>query len=151
MEPSASKCGDMFDGQQGRDGPLVMTGSFPEHVRSGSGLHGTVTLTNPADIRIRGTSASQPDIFVTEAGEIVATPVARDDVGVLLDLAPGASRVFDATGSLLRCSPEVGPGSSGEQPLAPGRYEIHAVLPVLGGEEGRSVTVLGGPWALEVE
>jgi hypothetical protein len=59
MEPSASKCGDMFDGQQGRDGPLVMTGSFPERVRSGSGLHGTVTLTNPADVRIRGTSASQ--------------------------------------------------------------------------------------------
>ena len=116
---------------------LTLTGAFPERVRTErSTVEGTVTITNATSRRIDGLAASQPDVYVTQGGRIVAEPLPSDDVGLALELAPGAARDFSATGSLRGCSDQ--------QPLPPGRYELHAVLRV--GE----ATAAGGPWPLEI-
>jgi hypothetical protein len=119
----------------------VLTGSFPERVRAGeqAAFDGAVTVTNTSGRRVEGLCAIQPDVYVTQSGRTVVAPVPRDAVGVLLDLAPGASREFAGVGSLRR------PDGAA---LPPGRYEIHAVLRVVGNGE-RSPA--GGPWPLEVE
>jgi len=115
-----------------------VSGSFPERARAAerTAFDGTVTITNDTDRRIEGLAASQPDVYLTRDARIVATPVPRDDVGLLLDLAPRAGRSFDTMGSLRRCADD--------QPLPPGLYEIHAVLRFDGKE------AVGGPWQLEV-
>lgn len=152
MRPNVfGRCGDRIDDDQPDDGPLVMTGSFPARVGAGGDNRfvGTVTVTNRADVRVSGTTASEPAVFLTESGRIVATPVSRDDVGVLLDLAPAARHVFDATASLLRCTP-AGGNRPDEHSLSPGRYAVHAVLTVVGGTPRDDITVIGGPWLVDV-
>src|SRR4051794_716573 len=98
---------------------VTMTGSFPARVRAARAtFSGTVTLTNDGHERFEALSASRPDVYVKQGGAIVAGPLPRDDVGLVIDLAPGATREFSATGSLRRDG----------RPLAPGRYEVHVVL-----------------------
>ena len=96
-----------------------------------------MTITNATSRRIDGLAASQPDLYVTQRGRIVATPLPRDDIGLSIELAPGAAREFRTEGSLRRCRDQ--------QPLAPGRYELHAVL-----RFGDGPAATGGPWPLEV-
>src|SRR3954447_734340 len=113
---------------------LTLSGRFPERVRGGAAtFEGTVTVTNAERQRFQGLCAIAPDVYLTEDGRTVASPLPRDAVGVLLDLDPGASREFTAGGRL---------GA-----LRPGRYEIHAVLRVFGNGE---CSPGGGPWPLEV-
>ena len=131
-----SGCGETLS-EPGRDPRWNVTGAFPDRVREQSTLDGTVTITNATDRNIAGLSASRPDVYVTQHGRIVALPLPRDDVGVVLELAPGGARDYDAAGSLRRCSDQ--------QPLAPGRYELHALLRI------GDATAVGGPWPLEVE
>lgn len=116
-----------------------MTGAFPARVRAGeeSTVDGTVTVTNVTSRRIETLSASQPDVYLTREGATVTTPLPRDDVGLVLELEPGAARDFRASGSL-RQTPD-------QRPLSRGRYELHAVL-----RFGQAGSVTGGPWALEV-
>jgi hypothetical protein len=132
--PQAGECGQKV--RERGDRRLTVTASFPEPV-TGSGFEGTVTITNDSDRRIEGLAASQPDVYVTRAGTIVATPLPRDDVGLALDLAPGAAREFRTMGSLRHCVDQA--------PLGPGRYEVHAVLRIAG-----AGAAVGGPWPLEV-
>ena len=117
---------------------LTVTGSFPARVRATeqSTVEGTVTITNATGRPIQALAASRPDVYVKQDGAIVATPLPRDDVGLILELAPGAAREFSASGSLRR--------SSDQRPLAPGRYELHAVL-----RFGDGGSAAGGPWPLE--
>jgi hypothetical protein len=111
---------------------MRLTASFPARVRATDGptFEGTVTVINDSGRRVEGLAASRPDVTVRREGRIVAGPLPRDEVGLQLDLAPGARRELAAAGRL---------------PLAPGRYEIHAVLPIAGEEPAA-----GGPWSLEV-
>jgi hypothetical protein len=117
---------------------LTLAGAFADRVRAGerSTLEGTVTLTNHTGRRVEGLSASQPAVYVTRARKVVAIPLPRDEVGIVLDLAPGASRDFAAAAALRSCRDG--------RPLPPGPYELHAVLPV------GPTTAAGGPWALEI-
>jgi hypothetical protein len=96
-------------------------------------FEGSLTVTNASGERFQGLSAIAPDVYLAQGGRTVAPPLPRDAVGVLLDLEPGASRELAAAGSL--------------RGLAPGRYEIRAVLRVFG-QSQRSPE--GGPWPLEI-
>jgi hypothetical protein len=131
------QCGDELAGE--RPGPLTLAGSFPAAVRAAGRctFDGTVTIVNRSDVRVEGLAASRPDVYVLQSGRIVAMPLPRDEVGLQLDLASGATRDLLASGSLTSCS--------AARPLAPGRYEIRAVLPVAGADPA-----VGGPWPLEV-
>ena len=132
QDPHIGRGGDGLAVPSGRG--LTLTGSFPARVRAGEPTFtGTVTVTNTSAARFEGLSAVQPDVYLTASGRTVATPVPRDAVGLLLDLEPGASREFAATGSV--------------RGVPPGRYEIHAVLRVFGNGEKSPA---GGPWPLEV-
>jgi hypothetical protein len=140
--PDPGRCGGTFR-EEPRAG-LTLAGSFPERVRAtrDATVEGTVTVTNHTDRRVEGLSASRPEVYVTRAGEIVATPLPRDEVGIVLDLAQGAARDFAAAGSLRSCS-------RGE-PLPPGDYEVHAVLRVVEADGAQTVAAVGGPWRLEI-
>jgi hypothetical protein len=97
---------------------------------------------NHSDSRVEVLSASAPDVYLTRSRKIVATPLVRDLVGRQLVLAPGAVREFTATGSLRSCSDG--------RPLPPGRYEIHAVLVIVGTDGTGVREAVGGPWSLEI-
>jgi hypothetical protein len=132
--PQSSECGQRV--RVAGDQRLTVSASFPESV-SGSTFDGTVKVTNASARRVDGLAASQPDVYVMRAGTIVATPLPRDDVGLALDLAPGASREFRTAGRLRHCVDD--------EPLAPGRYEVQVVLRIAG-----AAAAVGGPWPLEV-
>jgi hypothetical protein len=140
--PAPGACGGPFavDGHPG----LTLAGSFPARVRArGQGtFDGGVTVANHTDRRVRGLAASRPDVYVTRAGAIVATPLPRDEVGLVLDLPPGADRDFAAAGSLRSCR--------GGRRLSPGRYEVHAVLRIEAVDGAHTIAAVGGPWALDI-
>jgi hypothetical protein len=117
---------------------LTLIGSFPARVRSTERTFaGTVTVVNDSERRVEALAASRPDVHLVRSGKSVTRPLPRDELGLQLDLAPGATRDLAATGSLTSGSPA--------RPLPPGRYEIHAVLPIVG-----EAPAVGGPWRLEV-
>ena len=144
IEPTdPAGCEAMF--RERASGPRVtLTGSFPERVGASrrSTFDGKVTIANPGEKRLEAVSASQPEVYVTQAGRIVATPVPQDALGLVVDLAPGAARDLSATGSLRRCADG--------QPLPPGRYEVHAVLRFTTGSGGEPGSAVGGPWRLVI-
>src|SRR4051812_34483095 len=110
---------------------MRLTGSFPARVEAGrSTVEGTVTVVNDGSEPVAVLAASRPDVYVMEAGEVVARPLPRDEVGLSLELAPGAERELAAAAGL---------------PRAAGRYDLYAVLPLVGEEPA-----VGGPWPLEV-
>ena len=110
---------------------LRLTGSFPARVELGRGtFEGAVTVVNDGPEPVEALAASRPDVTVLEHGRVVVGPLARDEVGIALRLAPGAGRELAAAGGL---------------PPVPGRYEIRAALPIVGEDPA-----VGGPWALEV-
>jgi hypothetical protein len=132
-----AQCGDEPAGAP--SGPLTLSGSFPARVRAAERrtFDGTVTVVNGSDARIQGLAASRPDLHVLRSGRIVAMPLPRDEVGLQLDLDPGAARELPAAGSLTSCRDG--------RPLPPGRYEVRAVLWIAGADPAA-----GGPWPLEV-
>lgn len=123
-----------------------MDGSFPASANaSGRGparFDGAVSVRNRAAAPVRGVAAAGAEVYVTRARTIVATPVAADAVGVLVDLAPGDEQPFAAGGSLIACD--------GGGRLASGDYEIYAVVRVLGDGDGDELEVVGGPWPLAI-
>ena len=131
------RCGDEL--AVGRSGPLTLTGSFPARLRAGerTTFDGTITIVNDSGRPVAGLAASRPDVYLLQAGRIMALPLPRDEVGLQLSLAHGAARDLPAAGSLTDCH--------AARPLPPGRYEIHVVLPIAGGEPA-----VGGPWRLEI-
>lgn len=152
----APACGDRVDALVSRPGSLEIKGAFPGRVASGGDgtFAVTVTATGTAG-RVTGTTSPYADIYVARAGEIVATPLPKDLIGRRLDLAAGASQTFTARGSLRQCTPDSTgtpastPADGTGAPLAPGRYEVYAVVSVIG-DDGKQVTSSGGPWMLEV-
>jgi hypothetical protein len=129
-----------------------MTGSFPASAgaASPSRFTGTVSIINRSPSTVSGMTSPTAEVFVTRDGEIVATPVARDALGLLVDLAPGTSRAFPATGSLLRCAAGEEGGDRVHRRLPAGRYEAYAVVNLTEMASGRELTVVGGPWPLAV-
>jgi hypothetical protein len=110
---------------------LRLTGSFPARVAIGSStFEGAVTVVNDGAEPVEVLAATWPDVTVLGRGRVVMSSLARDDVGIALRLAPGASRELAA--------------ASGVPPV-PGRYEIRAVVPIVGEDPA-----VGGPWILEV-
>lgn len=123
--------------EQDRDARFSVTGAFPDRTSERVTLDGTMTIANATNRRIDGLAASQPDVYVLQHGRIVATPLPRDDVGLVLELDPRQARVFAAKASLRRCSDR--------QPLEPGRYELRAVLDL------GDASAIGGPWPLQID
>ena len=110
---------------------LRLMGSFPARVEIGSStFEGAVTVVNDGAEPVEALAASRPDVTVLDDGRVVISPLARDEVGIALRLAPGAGRELAAAGGV---------------PPVPGRYEIRAVLPIVGEDPA-----VGGPWTLEV-
>lgn len=119
--------------------PLSLTPDLPASVPAASAdglFRGRVVITNRSSAPVQGTTASSPDLFVTRGGIIVALPPPKIAVARDLDLAPGASVTYDAAGSVIGCA-------DGNR-LAPGRYQIHAELPV------DTRTAFAGPWELDI-
>ena len=136
-QPGVVDCGGGTGSLAAGGGPLTLAGSFPAQVdRSGGGTFaGTVTATATGE-PVSGVASPEADVYVTRSGEVVATPLPKDLLGVAIDLAPGDSREFAASGSLRHCRTDA--------PLPPGRYEVYAVV----GVEG--VVSSGGPWPIDV-
>jgi hypothetical protein len=146
-------CGERVIGTVRAGAPLEMTaGLAPEVAGGGVRPAGTVTVTNRGATAVAGTTALHPDITVAKDGEVVATPAGIRDVGVAVDLAPGASQRFEAMVSLERCAR--GNESTSTSPLAPGTYQVYAAqrfdLRDADHPQGFAVVVQGGPWSLRV-
>ena len=157
MDPSSlGRCGERIAPGVGRGGALDLSASFPPRMdRGGDLFRGTVTVANRGDAGFSGLSAAEADVYVTFAGRIVATPVDKEDVGLALDLPPGADQQLPATGRLRHCAVDgagggdmspAGPG----RPLEPGAYELYAALSLTEAPGGRPLLVAGGPWPLQV-
>ena len=135
-------CGDQLRPAGPPPATLRLTGSFPSTVATGEPhLAGEVTLENTGDTAVAALTAVQPDVVVTRSGVLVTEPLARDDMALAVELAPGAGRHYPAEGTLVDCT------TGG--PLAPGAYEVHAVLDVRG-PDGELRLAVGGPWPLEI-
>lgn len=158
MDPSSlGRCGDEIAVDVVRGGPLDLSASFPARVaRGGSDLfRGTVTVINRGGAPFSGLSAAEADVYVTLSGRIVATPLDKEDIGLAVELPPGADRPIPATGRLRQCAVEgdgagdvtaAGPG----KPLEPGAYELYAAISLTEAPDGRPLLVAGGPWPLQV-
>ena len=145
MGPRAlPRCGDPTDALLHRGGP-VLAGAFPPVVGGGGdgAFAGEVTLT-AGDEPVAGVAAPEAGVYVAHEGIVVATPLPQDLPAVAVELAPGATVVFPARGSLRPCSPGAGPAT-----LTPGRYEVFAVVTVTDGA-GQPAVVTGGPWPVDV-
>jgi hypothetical protein len=137
-QPGVVECGGRFDDLPGPRAPLTVSGSFPARVDGAAGdgtFTGTVIVT--ATQPVKGVTSPAADVYVARSGEVVATPLPKDLVGLALDLGPGASRELAATGSVRRCP-------QAEAPLPPGRFEVYAVVTVDG------AVAVGGPWPVDV-
>ena len=155
-QSSLGRCGERIAPDVGRGAALDLSASFPARVARGGDLfRGTVTVANRGDAVFSGLSAAEADVYVTLGGRIVATPVDKEDVGLALDLPPGARQQLPATGRLRHCALDgvddgdaspAGPG----RPLEPGAYELHAALSLSEAPDGRPLLVAGGPWPLQV-
>ncbi len=148
--PSQAGCGDPVAEWVSSEAPLAMTASFPGEVRVGTEelVRGTVSVTNRSEGHLHGTSAAQPDISLARDGKVVALPVGLRLVAVVIDLAPGASRTFEAVASLRPCDAGVGTQSR----LPPGSYQLFASqqfdLGDPAGSDRQKLLVRGGPWTL---
>jgi hypothetical protein len=133
-------CGERIDAAGTADG-LSLTGEFPARAdRDGDGTFaGTVTVTSTGGT-VSGVTTPDADVYVAADGAVVAVPLDKDLIGLMIDLGPGESRTFSARGSLRHCA-------TGEL-LPAGRYEVFAAVVVNTGDG--QTTVLGGPWPLEV-
>ena len=144
IEPTdPAGCGAMFrERASGRR--MTLTGSFPERVSASrrSTFDGTVTIANPGDQRLEALPASQPDVYVTQSGRIVATPVPTDAVGLVVDLAPGKARDLSATGQR---SPLPGRTAAAARALRGARRP-----PLHHRRRRRARMAVGGPWQLEI-
>lgn len=152
--------------------PLLMTSNFPtEHLRSSGGiLAASVTITNTSNRRIVGETDASPNVSVLQSGKVVARPLGRRAMGIVIDLRPGESMSFPAG---VRLSATTGGDSDlilaekdgVKQPIAnlpPGLYELMAaqkfdLQPDVGEgfqvedidpDSGYTLTVTGGPWEL---
>lgn len=135
-------CGSDIAVNGGTVGTLVLTGRFPSQVTTAGGtVTGEVALRNDGAGAVGGLSAVQPDVVVTHRGRIVATPLPRDDVAVMVELEPGGQHTYVASAGLVDCA-------TGEA-LRPGGYHLHARIEVRAGD-GRRHIAGGGPWPLEV-
>jgi len=141
--PALPRCGDRLHPPADDGGPLVLSADFPATVRLAQRdvVVGSVTVTNRDGDRFSGVAASAADVFVARAGEVVATPMDRDDSGVAVDLRPGGTQPFPAMVRLTECA------STGRL-LQPGTYELHAMLS-LTDEFDRPLLVRAAPHAFE--
>lgn len=150
QEGALPGCGDQVAGWGTQTGPLAMTGRFPSRVdRAGDGTFaGNVTVA-AAGQHVTGTTSPEADVYLTRSGTIVATPLAKDLIGVAVDLKPGSSQEFTARGAIRQCVKNGGLAEAGGAVLPAGRYEVFAVVTITV-DAGKSMVVTGGPWPLEV-
>ena len=143
--PATVNCGDPIEALgPGAPGLASLDGSFPASVgRGGDGtFSGAVTLV--AHQALAGVASPLADVYVVRDGLVVTVPLPTDAVGTAVRVPAGGTAVFDAVGTIAGCD---GPGAR----LAPGRYDVYAVVTVTGdGGPGTEVVAPGGPWPLEV-
>lgn len=153
MQPAhLPRCGEQVDALAATAGPLTMTASFPSRVARSATAVVTGTVTVSAGRGVNGVASPEADVYVTRSGTVVATPVAKDLIGVPVRLTPGVNQEFRAAGSLRACHDggrSAGAAGEAGPPLAPGRYELYAVV-VVTDDGGSSTLAVGGPWPLEV-
>ncbi|NDL60537.1 hypothetical protein [Phytoactinopolyspora mesophila] len=121
----------------------------------------TVTATNTSGVELEGWTG-HPWVVVVRDGIVVGTTGGTDDMGLEATMAAGASIDYDAWVPLHDCT-TVGVGqhanTSGGEPLAPGTYELYAVMGFFfttpagddgPGQDRTDVTAIGGPWTVTV-
>lgn len=127
-----NRCGGaLADIAPNADG-LVLTTSFPAADASADRVSGTVTLTNTGMGHIVGGSAVSPEIILSKDGIVRwHSNGAVAAMGVIVDLAPGASMTYQASFQPVTCTVE-DEGTArfrGDLPLlAAGVYQVSATL-----------------------
>ena len=105
-----------------------------------------VRVSNVSGERLRAMTAIAASVVVVEHGVVVGLPLPVRDVAVVVDLAPGESKVFRSGADLYRCSTGVG--------LPPGRYALYAAqrftLLDADGGVGETLELQTGPWPLQL-
>lgn len=140
---SLPRCGEPAAVLAAAPGLLEVTAAFPAEVDQGGDATFTGTVTITATTRpVVGVTTTDADLYVTQAGTVVATPMAKDLLAVPVRLLPGSSRALMARGSLRACAPH-------SDRLPPGRYDVFAVV-VVTDDAGETITATGGPWSLTV-
>ncbi|NEE04541.1 hypothetical protein [Phytoactinopolyspora halotolerans] len=145
------------------DGPADLGEVAPQDPTDGDppGAAFTVTAANTSDAELEGWTG-HPWIVVVRDRTIVGTTGGMDDVGLDATMEPGTSMDYDAWVPLHDCT-TVGVGehanSGGGDPLAPGTYELYAVMEFFfttpagddgPGQDRTDVTAVGGPWTVTV-
>ncbi|TQL48534.1 hypothetical protein FB562_1629 [Homoserinimonas aerilata] len=128
---------------------LVLEPQFEASVAAGTQqVAGTVTLLNTGTQQVRGTTAASPTMTLSQDGVTVwhsNGPTIM--LAALVDLAPGASREYDATITPVLCGEE---DETQEQfraelpPLEPGEYQLSAAI-LLTPEDGSAGQLVTGP------
>ena len=145
MPFTAWGCGDLVDGLPVVDG-LRVTGDFPAQVAGdGEGLFAGVVTVSSTGPSIGGVTAPEADVYLLRSGQVVATSLPQDLIGQPVTIAPGSDVSFPARGAARGCAGDLDGGG----PLPAGPYEAVALL-VVGQDDGSVITVVGGPWPIEV-
>jgi hypothetical protein len=114
----------------------------------------TVTLRNDGAEPLVGTSSPWPYVSLARDGVVVwHTYDTQEDIGYLVDLAPGESTTLETYVDLLACRSDddlVMDGPQNDMPAAPpGEYEVRAVL-VVTTDDGVTLLAASAPFSLEI-
>lgn len=152
LDPAA--CGAPVDGLESLADPrsnpapfavFAALGGGATTAPSGATANVVATLTSTGTEAFHGTTHLRPMVVAVRDGVVAAAPDGREDVGVDVDLSPGASQRLGSGLVLLDCATT--------QALAPGVYELWAVLdlvPDAPGGGGDPVRVAGGSTRVSV-
>lgn len=145
--PESTECGARLTTVPHGDDRLRLTAVAPEPVRAGESTGSIdVRVVNVSGTRLKALTATAASVVVVEGGVVVGVPLPIRDVGVLVDLAPGESRVFASGIDLYRCSNGVG--------LLAGTYDVYAVQQFMllddRGVPQESLELQTGPWTLRL-
>lgn len=138
------QCGGPITALGAGTGSFAMEGVFPPRAdRAGDGTFtGRVTVTASGEA-VRGVTSPEADVYVTQGGQVVATPLAKDLIARPITLSPGSREEFLARGTLRPCADARG------GLLPPGRYDVFAAVTIVD-DSGSSILVTGGPWPIAV-
>jgi hypothetical protein len=113
-----------------------------------------VTLRNDGPDRLVGTSSPWPHVSLARDGIVVwHSYQTQEDIGLIIDLAPGESLTLDTYVDRVICGSEddlIMDGPQNDMPAAPpGQYELRTVL-VVTTDDGTSYLAASAPFQLEI-
>lgn len=145
--PESTECGARLTTAPHGDDRLRLTAVAPDSVDHGATRASIdVRVVNVSGGRLRAMTATAADVVVVENGVVVGEPGGIRDVGVVVELAPGESRVFESGIDLLRCSTGEG--------LSAGGYDLYAVQRFIvldaDNDYDETIDLQTGPWPLQL-